>query len=159
MRRSRPRSIPRLAAPRAGARSLEYRQRSAHVLSPADRPSTLWITAPGRLIGGPNVAGNGFQKVRHGDGFGYVTLAAALQNSLLVALHGKGRDGDHRDGLEVVIFLEPLGDDEPGNLRELDIHEDQVGVVLTRETQRFHAVARLDDRIAARLEQIVKELH
>ena len=36
-------------------------------------------------------------------------LAAALQYPLLVALHGKGRDGDDGNMGELVVVLEPLG--------------------------------------------------
>ena len=88
-----------------------------------------------------------------------VGLAAALADALLVALHGEGGDGDHRDGLELRIVLQPFGDFEAGDFRKLDVHQHQVGVVLAGEIERLDAVAGADRVVAVRLQQVVEELH
>src|SRR6185437_2316799 len=88
-----------------------------------------------------------------------VRLASALADTLLVAFHGEGGDGNDRDRLELGVVLEPLGDFETGDLRQLDIHEDEVGLVLAREVERFDAVARADRLVAVRLQQVMEELH
>ena len=43
-----------------------------------------------------------------------------------------------------VVFLEPTRDLEPGHLGQLDIHQDQMRVVLAGEIEHVHAVARLN---------------
>src|SRR5581483_8647040 len=90
---------------------------------------------------------------------GNIGLAAALPDALLVALHRESGDGDHGDLAQLVVVLEPAGHLEAGNLRQLDIHEDQVGALLARDPERIHAAARLQCPVAVGVEQIVEELH
>ena len=60
---------------------------------------------------------------------------------------------------ELVVLLDPLGHLQPGDLRKLDVHEDQVGLVLAGKVDRLEAVARLDDIVADPFQEIVEELH
>ena len=47
----------------------------------------------------------------------------------------------------------------PRDLRQLDVHQDQVGPVLARQADRLHAAPGLQGLVAMRFEQIMKELH
>ena len=55
------------------------------------------------------------------------------QNSFLIALHGKGGDGDHGDGLQIIAFLHPFGYLGTGDFRQLDIHQDQIRALFARD--------------------------
>ena len=57
------------------------------------------------------------------------------------------------------IVLDPARDFEAGHLRQLDIHQDQIGPMLAHEIERLDAVAGADGLIAMRFQQIAKELH
>ena len=59
----------------------------------------------------------------------------------------------------VFVVLQPLGDLEAGDLRQLNVHQDQVGHVLSRQRERGKALAGFQGFIALRLEQIMKQLH
>ncbi len=48
---------------------------------------------------------NRFKKLGDGDGFGKIGLAAPFPDSLLIALHRKGGDGNHRDCLQFIVLL------------------------------------------------------
>src|SRR5688572_15064375 len=102
---------------------------------------------------------DGFQELDDGDRLGDISLATAFANLLLVALHRECRDSNDGNGFEIVVFLDPLGDFQAADFRQLDVHQDQVRLVLTRELQRFHAVLGLQDVVAMRLDQVVEELH
>ena len=60
---------------------------------------------------------------------------------------------------QVRVVLEPLGDLEPRDFGQLNIHQDQVGPVLARESDRLHAALGLHGLVAMRFEKIVEELH
>src|SRR3954463_15891311 len=73
------------------------------------------------------------EKMAHGldefsdrDRLRQIGLASAFADALLVALHGKRRHRHHRDGFQLGIILEPLGDFEAGHLGKLDVHDDQI---------------------------------
>src|SRR5215203_3471459 len=102
---------------------------------------------------------DGREELRDRDRLRQIGLAAALADALLVALHGEGRHGDHRDGFQLVVLLQPLGDLEPGHFRQLDVHEDQIGPVRPRELDGVDAVPGLQGGVAVRLEEVVEELH
>ena len=98
-------------------------------------------------------------KRRHRDRLGDIGLAAALADALLVALHGKGGDGDDRDRVQVVVLLQPLGHFQAGNLRQLDVHEDQVGPMHARQIERLEPLRVRHGLVAARLDEVAEELH
>src|ERR1700754_4512968 len=70
---------------------------------------------------------NRFYKFADRDRLGKIRLAAAFADAFLVALHRERRDRDHRNGTQLRIVLDPAGYFETGHLRQLDIHQDQVG--------------------------------
>jgi hypothetical protein len=51
--------------------------------------------------------------------------------------------------MQLVVFLQPFGDFEAGDLRQLDVHQDQVRAVRARKIERFQAVAGADRLVAA----------
>src|SRR6476646_7438439 len=68
---------------------------------------------------------HGLEEPVHRNRLGDIRLAAAGPDALLVALHRKRRYGDDGDGAQIVVLLQPLGDLEARDLRELDVHEDE----------------------------------
>ena len=61
--------------------------------------------------------------------------------------------------LQLGILLKPFRHFQPRNLRKLDVHQDQVGLVPAREIERLDAVAGTTVSVAMCLQQIVEELH
>src|SRR5215217_4698082 len=105
------------------------------------------------------IGAHGREELRDRDRLRQIGLAAALADALLVALHGEGGNGDDRDGLEVVVLLQPLRDLEAGDFGKLDVHQDEIGLVGAGELERLDAVAGLQGGVAMRLEEVVEELH
>src|SRR5262249_7288271 len=82
---------------------------------------------PPRVLGGsgrPEKAADGFDELGHRDRLRQIGLATAFADALLVALHRKRGHRDHRNGLELGVFLEPLGHFETGDFRQLNVHHD-----------------------------------
>src|SRR5664279_1993257 len=71
-------------------------------------------------------AANGLEKIHDRDRLGDISLAAAFADLFLIALHRERGDGDDRNGFETVVFLQPLGDFQTGDFRQLDIHQNKV---------------------------------
>src|SRR5437762_6703396 len=94
---------------------------------------------------------DGAHEARHRNRLGNIGFAAAVANLLLVALHREGGHGDDRDRPQIVILLEPFCDFEPGDLGQLDVHQDQIRPVGARQPQRLDAVLGLQRKIAVRL--------
>ena len=97
--------------------------------------------------------------MHHRDRLGNIGLAPALADAFLIALHGKGRDGDDGDVAQFLVVLEPFGDFQTADLRQLDVHQDEVGLVQPRQGQRLQALPGLQRLVALGIEQIMKELH
>src|SRR6266550_2304768 len=104
-------------------------------------------------------AADGFKKAHDGNGLGDIGLAAALPDHLLIALHGKSRNGHHGNRAQGFVFLEPFCDFEARHFGKLNIHEDEIGMMLTRHVKRFYAIFSLENIVAMRVEEVVKELH
>src|SRR6266540_2349903 len=102
---------------------------------------------------------DGLDELGHRDRLRQIGLATAFADALLVAPHRKSGHRDHRNGLELGIFLEPFGHFETGDFRQLNVHHDQIGTVLAREIERLHAVTCADGMVAVSFQQIVEELH
>src|SRR6185437_10983320 len=81
----------------------------------------------------PNKATNGLDEFADGNRFGQIGLAAAFADALFVALHGEGGDGDDRNGAQVRIVLDPARHLEAGNLRQLNVHQHEIGTHLANE--------------------------
>src|SRR5260221_2904063 len=100
-----------------------------------------------------------FEEVGDGDRLGDRRLAATLADLCLVAFHRNRCHRDDRDRAQFVVFLDPFGDLQPRDLRQLDIHQNEVGAMQARELQRLHTVLGLQGVVTMRLEQVVEELH
>src|ERR1700688_807802 len=114
------------------------------------------IAAPS---GSPEEMADGLDELAHRDRLGQIGLAAALADALLVALHGEGGNRHDRDRFELGIVLEPFGHFEAGYLRQLDVHQNQIGPVLARKIERLDPVAGADGLVAMRFQEVVEELH
>src|SRR6476661_9988641 len=107
----------------------------------------------------PDKSPNGFNEFADRDRLRQIRLAATFADPLLVALHRERRYRDHRDRAQRRIVLDPARHFEAGNLRELDIHQDEIGTQLAHEIERLETVAGARGLIAVRFQQIAKELH
>src|SRR5258706_13091117 len=88
----------------------------------------------------PDEAAHGIQKAGHRNRLGDISLASAPADDFFVALHGEGGDRDNGNGFERIVFLEPLGDFQAGDFRQLDVHQEPVGMMLGGEGPRFHPI-------------------
>src|SRR5215510_11934255 len=70
------------------------------------------------------------QEAGHGNRLGDVGFAAALPDDLFIALHGEGGHRDDRNRAQGVVLFEPFGHLEPRDFRKLDVHQDEVRVML-----------------------------
>src|SRR5690348_13757073 len=103
--------------------------------------------------------GNRLEEIGDRDRLGDVGFASTFADLLLVAFHGESGHRDHRDGAQLFVFFDPFGHLEAGHLGQLDIHQNQIRMMLARQLQRFHAVLSLQNIVAVRFQQIVEELH
>ena len=94
----------------------------------------------------------GFDELGHRDRLRQIGLATGFPDALLVALHRERGHCDNRNGLELTVFLEPLGYFEPGYFRQLNVHQNQVGAALAGEIEGPDAVARADGMVAVSLQ-------
>src|SRR6266436_1138452 len=104
--------------------------------------STTREQSPAFCLGDAEEAANCFHELGNGNRLRQIGLAATLPYALLVAIHRKCRDGDNRDATELRIALDPLRDLKPRHVRQLYVHQDQVGTMRTRKLQRLNSVAR-----------------
>src|SRR5690606_28199408 len=109
--------------------------------------------------GVPKVGLDGFDEARDRYGLGYIGFTPSLADALLISFHGKGGDGDDRNSVQFVVFLQPLGHFQAGNLRKLNVHQYQVRPVGAGEIERLKAVASADGLVSARFDKVSEELH
>src|SRR6185369_12612149 len=76
---------------------------------------------------------DGFEKAGDGNRLGNIGLAATLTDDFLITFHRKCSHRDDRDSAQGIVFLQPFGDFQPGNLGKLDVHQNQVGAVFARD--------------------------
>src|SRR5262245_34066986 len=107
----------------------------------------------------PEKAADGLDELRHRDRLRQIGLATAFRDALLIASHRKGGYRDHGNGLEFGVLLEPLGHFEAGDIRQLNVHPDQIGTAVAGEIEHLEAVTRADGAVAVGFQQIVEELH
>src|SRR5947209_724165 len=86
-------------------------------------------------------APNRFNKFADRDRLRQIRLAAALADAFLVALHRERRHRHHRNGAQLRIVLDPAGDLQSGHLRQLDVHQDQIGTQFSHQIERLKTVA------------------
>src|SRR5262249_15212331 len=76
---------------------------------------------------------------------GHVVAGTDLEAEDLVALFHAAADHDHRDLREIRVLLEPPADLPAIQLRDHDVEQKHVWMVLAREPQRLVAVGAEDD--------------
>jgi hypothetical protein len=69
----------------------------------------------------PQKAADGLDELGHRDRLRQIGFTTAFADPLLVALHRKSGDRDHRNDLELGVFLEPFGHFETGDFRQLNV--------------------------------------
>src|SRR3974390_1066565 len=75
---------------------------------------------------------HGLDEFRDRDRLRQVGFAAPFANAFFVTFHREGGDRDDRNSLQLGIVLEPFRDLEPGDFRQLNVHQDQIRSVLAR---------------------------
>ena len=93
---------------------------------------------------------DGIKKAHHRDRLGYIALAAALPDLFL---------RDDWDNAQIIILLELLDDLELRDMGKLDIHEYQIGMVLSGKRQHLPSVFRAQGVVIMGFEKIINELH
>src|SRR6516162_4294459 len=99
------------------------------------------------------------KKAYYRNRLGDIGLAAAVADLLLVALHRERSHRDDRDHAQIVVLFDPLGHLKTGYFGKLNIHQDQIGMMLTGERKRFKAIPGLQRTIPVCHEEVIKELH
>src|SRR5579885_603075 len=140
--------MPSASAPLYAVQTSKYSadSRASSSLTLAGTSSTTRIRALIELVPSrsPEEMTYRLDELAHRDRLGQIGLATAFADALLVALHGERGDGYHRDGLQLGIVLQPLGDFEARHLGKLNVHQHQIGAVLAGKVERLDAVAGAD---------------
>src|SRR4051812_46562803 len=82
-------------------------RRASSSLTFAGTSSTTRIRADIETHSLTDKPSHGFDELADGNRFGQIRLAAALADPLFIALHGERGDGDHRNGAQLGIILDP----------------------------------------------------
>src|SRR5207244_8119387 len=143
-----------LEAVRTSKNSADRRASSNFTL--AGTSSTTRIRADIETHSLPNKTPYGFNEFADRNWLGQIGLASTLADTLLVPLHRKCRDRNHGDRTQLRIVLDPARHFEAGNLRQLDVHQDQVGAHLAHEIARLATIAGARGLIALSMLEIVK---
>src|ERR1700722_17472769 len=104
-------------------------------------------------------AGNQVEKVAQHDGLRDIGVAAMVERLLFVARHREGGDRDHRYVAGRLVRLELARRVEPRHVGKLQIHQDEVGVILLGPFDRDGTLAGRQHVVAVGLEHIVQQLH
>ena len=102
---------------------------------------------------------DGLEEAQDRDRFGNIGFAATFPDLVFVALHGKSRHRNDRNVPQVIGFLEPFGHFDPRHLGQLNIHEDEIGLVLARKIEGRQPIARLDHPVTVGFQKIAEQFH
>src|ERR1700730_9005100 len=154
-------AIVSASAPFDAVRTSKYSadSRASSSFTLAGTSSTTRIRADTEMNSLPDESTHRLDELADRDRLGKIGFAAAFADALLVALHGERGDRDHGNGAQLRIILDPAGDLEAGHLRQLNVHQDQIGAHLADEIERLVPIAGARGLIAMRFQQIAKELH
>src|SRR6476619_1418200 len=122
--------------------------------SPSAAAAKVWHT-----LADPEKVADGLDELGDRDRLRQISLATAFADALFIALHRKCRHRNHWNGLQFGVFLEPFGHFETGDLRQLNVHQDQVGAVFAGEIGHLEAIGCADGAVAVGFQQVVEELH
>src|SRR5829696_5640523 len=98
------------------------------------------------------------EELARAEGLGDIAVAACSLRLRLVAGEGVGGDRDDRDVLQRRIGLDPPGGLVAVEHRELDVHQDQVRLVLDRHGEAGGAVMRLQELVADAVDEVADDL-
>src|SRR5665213_1294394 len=98
------------------------------------------------------------KKLARAVGLRDIGVAAGRTRLRFVARQRIGGDDDHRDRLQCRIGLDPPSRLVAVEQRQLNIHQDEVGLVQRRGGQRCLAVMRLDHLVAGGTQEIAQDL-
>ena len=82
-------------------------------------------------------------EISYRDGFGHIGFATTFADFFLVPLHREGSNGNNGNRLDILIILDSSGDVETRYFRQLDIHKNEVGMVIFCQFERLTPFARL----------------
>src|SRR5580704_14950261 len=122
--------------------------------------STTRMRAGSRILA-PNLTydlANLGQHQARAEGLGDVAVAAGRARLVLVARQRVGGDGDHRDRPQRRIGLDAARRLVAVHHRHLDVHQNQVGLVLGGLGHALGAVMRLDHVVARHAEKVAQDL-
>src|SRR5205823_10141585 len=71
------------------------------------------------------------KQVTHVYWFSDIGITSAAQGVRFVGWRYEAGHGNDRDVLCLVIFLQQKGSVEPGDVRQINIHHDQIGLLIT----------------------------
>jgi hypothetical protein len=80
------------------------------------------------------------QQVVQGYRFSDIGIASALQAFPLILGRCKGRYGNDRNGLALIILLKQTGRVEPGDVRQSNIHQDQIRLLIASDVDRLQTL-------------------
>src|SRR5687768_1749390 len=107
----------------------------------------------------PDKTPDSFDELADRDRLRQVSFATAFADALFVALHRKSGDGDDGNGVQIGIVLDPARDVEARDLRQLDIHQDQVGTMTPHQVERLDPLVGANGLVTMGLEKVAEELH
>src|SRR4051794_18162695 len=136
------------------------------MLNPYSTIVSPWTTAmctcgPGvRAHSAANVRPDRRQKRLHVDRFRDVAVASRFEETVLVAAHGVGGEGEDRDRSRLRIGLHFADHAQAVDAGEVNVHEDEVDrLAAACDRERFLAAGRFYGLVATLFEQVLDELH
>ena len=123
--------------------------RNARPVSDASAASAYHL---GGLVG---IACDDLEKFRHVERFRDIVVASAGKNLRPVATHGEGSNGDYRDCPGLLVGLKPTGCLKAGDVWQLDVHQNQIWLVLSSDVEGRFTSASCEDHISMIFEKIV----
>ena len=90
---------------------------------------------------------------------GDVAVEACGQEPLAIPIHRLRGQGEHRDGGGALVRAQPAQPLDAIDVRQLDIHEHEIGSMLGCQLHRPHAGRCFEGAVPPRLEDIPEQLH
>jgi hypothetical protein len=92
---------------------------------------------------------------RHG--FGKITLGSGVANALFIALAGIGGYSQHRNVAQSGVGLSLLDQVQPGNVGQLDVHDDEIGDKIARTSQSLATVGHRFDCVTLAFQDVAEQ--
>src|SRR5262249_56528274 len=98
------------------------------------------------------------KQLPHADGLALKAVEARGHDAFLVMGHYRRRDGNHRDGASHGIGAKLVKCFLPGDSRQVNIHQDESGVLITRQLHALFTRPGLDRSVTLDLKRVAHEL-